>query len=127
MAHPPSRRCGLACDEPNDRLGQVLLDISGGLLLVRASDLTDDDYRLGLGVILKSLETIDEVRPDDRVACDPDAGALTYPGVVELEDDLVGQGTCPGDDTYRSRLGDLARHDPDLRFTWREGTWAVRT
>src|SRR5690625_7089202 len=103
MAHPPSRRCGLACGEPNDWLGQVLLDISGGLLLVRASDLTDDDYRLGLGVILKSLETIDEVRPDDRVASDPDAGALAYPGLGGVEDDLVGAGTCPGGDTYRAR------------------------
>ena len=41
----------------------------------RPADLPDQDDRLGLGVGGEELEDVEEGRPDDRVAADPDARA----------------------------------------------------
>ena len=55
---------------------------AAAVLLGRAADLADEDDRLGLGVGGEELQDVEERRPDDRVAADPDAGRLAEPASV---------------------------------------------
>ena len=62
----------------------------GGLLLAAASDFTDEHDGVGVGVIFKHVQHVDEGRSTDRVAADPDARGLD-PEPGELSDRLVGE------------------------------------
>ena len=77
MAHPLALGRGPAGDERDLRDVREVLGRPGGrLLLGGAADLADQHERLGLGVRREQLEDVEELRPDDRVAADADAGRL---------------------------------------------------
>ena len=78
------------------------------------------------GSAWNSGQGVDEARPVDRVAADPDAGALADAQVRELPDPLVGEGARAADDADPARLVDIARHDPDLALAGRDHPRAVR-
>ena len=93
MAHTLARRRLTPCDEGGDGLVRhVLLDPLCRVLLGRAADLTDDEDGVGVGVVLKELERVDEVCALDGVAADADGGRLADARVRELERRLVGEG-----------------------------------
>src|SRR6056297_3212154 len=126
VAHPLARRRGATGDEAHHRDVHVLLDVLGGLLLVVATDLTDQDRRLGVGVGLEGLEAVDEVRADDRIAADADTGALTQPTARELVDDLVGERAAAADHAHLALAADVTRQDTDLRLARADQAGAVR-
>src|SRR5271170_5239856 len=74
MAHTSPGRRGLSGDETDDWLLHMFFDVGGSGLFGRASDLADQDDRLGAGVFIKQLEGVDVIGADDGVAADSDGG-----------------------------------------------------
>src|SRR4029079_3625488 len=95
-------------------VAEVLRGPGRRLFLGRTADLADQHDRLGLGVLGKELEDVEERRPDDRVAADADAGRLAEAGVAHRLDGLVGQRPGAADDAHAAFAVDRARDDPDL-------------
>ena len=107
VAHALARRRLTPCDEGGDGLVRhVLLDPLRRVLFGRAADLTDDEDSVGVGVILKELERVDEVRALDGVAADADGGRLADACVRELEGRLVGEGAGARDEADVAGLAD---------------------
>lgn len=94
VAHSSARGGGNAGDEADDGLvgGVVALEEIGGILLGRATNLTDHDDSVSLGVLEEDLETVDEVGAGERVTADTDDERLTEAGLGGLVDSLVGEG-----------------------------------
>ena len=63
-----------------------------------AADLADQDDRLGPRVVLERREAVDEVRPVDGIAADPDHGRLAEAEPRQLIDGLVRQRSRARDD-----------------------------
>src|SRR6266540_2817438 len=126
VAHRLAGRGGEAGDVGDDRLRHLRLDEGGGLLLVVAADLTDEDHELGLVVRLEAGEHVGEGRADDRVAADPDDRRVAEPALGQLVPDLVGERARAGDGADRPLAEDLGRDDPDVRLPGRERAGAVR-
>src|SRR2546423_3136673 len=127
MAHATAGRRSLAGDESDDRLLALLFDEFGCLLLVRAADLPDHDDRRRLGIGFEGGETVNEIRPDQRIATDADAARLPKAVRRELVNDLVRQRAAPRHDADLSRLADAARDDADLALAGRDEAGTVRT
>ena len=107
VAHALARRRLTPCDEGGDGLVRhVFLDPLRRVLLGRAADLTDDEDGVGVGVVLKELERVDEVRALDGVAADADGGRLADARVRELERRLVGEGAGARDESDVTGLAD---------------------
>lgn len=127
MAHALARRRLTSCDKGGDRLVRhVLLDPLRRVLLGCAADLADDEDGVGVGVVLKELERVDEVRALDGVAADTDGGRLADARVRELERRLVGEGSGARDESDVAGLADGARCDAELRLLGGEEAGAVR-
>ena len=94
MAHALARRRGDAGDVGHDGLGDVLLDVAGRGLFVRAADLAHHDDAVGGGIGLEQLEAVDEVHAAHGIAADADAGGLAKAVARGLVDRLVGR-ACP--------------------------------
>ena len=92
MAHPATRGRSLTRDEPDQRNREVLPRPPGCCLLVRPPDFPDHDDGLGLTVVPKGRETVDEARANDRVTPDAHAGRLADSGERQLVHGLVGEG-----------------------------------
>ena len=93
MAHPLALRGRSTGDERGHRGAAKMLGRPGrGLLLRRTADLADQDDRVGPGIRGKQLEDVEERRPDDRIATDPDARRLAEPGIAHRLDGLVRKG-----------------------------------
>ena len=76
----PIRRPGgavLPGDKTDHRFLHVLLDIFGGFFFRGPADLAHHDHGMGIRIRVEQRERIDEVRADDRIAADSDAGGLT--------------------------------------------------
>ena len=82
VSHSSSGRSGSASDESDNRLVVlvVLLDVLGGVLLHRASDLADQDDTLGLGVREEDLDDVDVLGSGEGVTTDTDGEGLTETG-----------------------------------------------
>ena len=127
MAHALARRRLTPCDEGGDGLVRhVLLDPLRRVLFGRAADLTDDEDGVGVGVVLKELERVDEVRALDGVAADADGGRLADACVRELEGCLVGEGAGARDEADVAGFADGARRDAEFRLPGGEEAGAVR-
>ena len=127
VAHAAAWRSGLAGDEANH--GQVavvvLTEPVGGLFLSLATDLTDHDDTLGLGVIHKLSEHVNEVGTVEGVTADTDDGRLTEALGRGLVDSLVSEGARTGHNTDLALGVDVAWHDADLALAGLDDTWAV--
>jgi hypothetical protein len=64
---------------------------------------------------------------DDRVAADPNAGALSDPAIGELSDGLVDERSRAGDDADVPLLEDVTGHDADARLARRDDAGTVRS
>lgn len=95
----------------------VGLEELGGVLLGAATDLTDHDDTVGLGVLEEDLQAVDEVGTGERITANTDDERLAKTGLGSLVDRLVGQGAGPGDDANTAALVDEAGHDTDLALT----------
>jgi hypothetical protein len=78
-------------------------------------------------VLLEEGEDVDEVHAVDRVAADPDAGALTESGVGGLMHRFVGQRAGARDDTNLAGTVTGRRHDAHLALAGGDDARAVRT
>lgn len=118
VTHATSRGRADAGDEADDGLaavdGVVLAQEVGGVLLGRATDLTDHDDAVRLLVFEEDLEAVDEVGSAEGVTANADDERLAEAGLRGLVDGLVGQGTGTGDDANATALVDEAGHDADL-------------
>src|SRR5688572_12991105 len=108
MAHPAALWGRLTCDEPDNRLGNVLLHEGGGVLLVSTADLADHDDRISVRILLERAQAVDEVSSDNGVATDANARALTDPVAGEVIHDLVGQGAASGHQADAARCTDIS-------------------
>ncbi len=127
MPHPLSGRGCLTGHESRHRFRHVFRDVTGGPLLVLASDFTDEHYCFRLAIGLEKLQRLQEVQTNHLVAADTHASALPQVSPGEVVDDLVSQGAAAGHNTHRSFLVDRSRHDPDLGFARGYDTGAVTT
>src|SRR5581483_4846876 len=102
VAHPSSRRRGLAGDESHHRLFHVRLDELRRSLFRVASNLSDHHHDLGLRIAVEQFERIHEIRSDDRIATDADRRGLPDVPRCQLVDRFVGQRPRPRDDSDRA-------------------------
>ena len=126
MSHAATGRGGLAGDEPDDGLPDVVADERRGLFLGGAADLADQHDRVGRGVILEETEGVDEARADQRIAADADAGGLPEPEPGQLVDRLVGQRAALRDDADPPFAADVAGNDAGLGAPRRDEPGTVR-
>src|SRR5690606_1878108 len=111
VAHALARRRRPPGNEGDDRLGDILGDVASRGLLICAADLADQHDLFGERVVLEKLQHVDEVRPFDRVAADPDGGGLADTGPGQRIDDLVRQRAGARNHTDRAGYGDVTRHN----------------
>src|SRR5262249_17262670 len=114
VSHAPPRGRGLAGDESDHRLPDVLPDVGRRLFLLAAPDLTDHHDALRSLARVQERHGLRVVRADDGIAADADAGGLADAERGELRDRLVGQGPAAAHDTDAPALVDVAGHDADL-------------
>src|SRR3954468_19031184 len=114
IPHPPPLRRGLAGNEAYDRLRDPLADEGGRPLLVGAADLADHDNGVGIRIVLKGVETRDEIGANDRVSTDANAGALADTVSGELVHDFIGERTASRDESHPSRSADVAWNDSNF-------------
>ena len=114
-------------DEGHHRLVEVRLDPGRRLFFRGAADLTNQDYRFRLRVLLEQLQAVDITGADHRVAPDADAGRLPQSDLSQLVHRLVGQGTAAADHPDRALLVNECRHDPQLAFAGRDNSGTVGT
>jgi len=129
VAHASARRGSGAGDETHHGLVgvAVLSNPVGGVLLGLATDLTNHDNALGLGVVGEALQAVDEVGTVERVTANADAGGLAEAHIGGLGNGLVGQSAGAGHDSDFSLLVDISRHDANLALIGLDNTRAVRT
>ena len=125
VAHRLAGRRGEAGDVADDRLGHVLGDELGGLLLGVAADLAAHHDQLGLGVVLEEPDHVDEARARDRVAADADDRRVAEAALGQLVADLVGQRARARDDADVALLEERRRDDPDVGLARRQHAGAV--
>src|SRR5439155_12560158 len=88
-------------------------------------DLSDHDDRVGLRVRLEGRQTVDEVRPDERVAAEADACGLTQPLSGQLVHDLVGECSAARHYAHPAGPADVAVDDPLLAPACSDELWSV--
>jgi hypothetical protein len=120
VAHRLAGRRGEARDVGDDRLGHVLGDEVGGLLLGGAADLARHHDQLGLRVLLEEPDDVDEARARDRVAADADDRGVAEAGLGQLVADLVGQRARARDDADVALGEEARRDDADVGLARRE-------
>src|SRR5206468_12609032 len=98
MAHSLARGRAEPGHVGHYRLGDLLKDERGRVLLVAPADLTDQHDGLRLGVFLEPSQGFDEPDPVHGVTTHPDTGGLADPSLGELMDDLVGKGSRTEDE-----------------------------
>lgn len=127
MAHASAGRGRGTGDEGDDGLVGVTVGLQplSSILLGRATNLTNHDDTLGLGVIGESLQAVNEVGSVERITANADAGGLTQVDIGSLSDSLVSQSTGARNDSDLSLLVDIAGHDTDLALLGLDNTGAV--
>ena len=127
-ACPMRRPGGAVCPatKPTTGFFTLRLHVRRGGLLGVAADLADHDDRVRLRILVEQLQRVEEVRADDRVAADPDAGRLSDPELRQLPDRLIGQRARARNHADVAFLVDVARHDADLALARRDDARAVR-
>merc|ERR1719452_120811 len=99
--------------------------VFGGTLLDTASDLSGQDYPLGVGVTEEGLEAVDEVSAVEGVAANAHTQRLPQPGLRGLVHGLVGEGAGARHDADAAGV-DVSRHDADLALLRGDDAGAVR-
>lgn len=129
VAHTTSWRRRDTSNEAHHRLTSidnvVLAQEVGGILLSRATNLTNHDDAVGLGVVEEDLEAVDEVGAGEGVTTNADNERLAQTGLGGLVDGLVGQSAGTGDDADAAALVDEAGHDADLALAGGDEARAV--
>src|SRR5215213_7663758 len=115
-----------ASDVGHDRDAHLFPHVLGRELLGVPADLPDHHGALRLGVGLELAQDLDEVRPYDGVAADPDGSALSDLPLRELVDDLVGQRAAAAYDADVAEHEDVLRHYGDVRLLRRVDAGTVR-
>ena len=100
VSHSFAFWCGASGDEGGDWFFDVLGDVFSGGFFVFASDFTDHEDGVGVGVFFEHADAVDVVDSTDGVTTDPDAGGLGETDLGGLPDGFVGECSGAGDDTY---------------------------
>ena len=104
VTHASAGRGRKSSNERDNRLGLLagqveLLQELGGLLLGAASDLSNEDNTLSVGVLQEDGQAVDEVGSVEGITTNTDAEGLAKTDLGGLVDSLVGKSTGTGDDT----------------------------
>ena len=91
-----------------------------------AADFANHDHRLGLGIAIEQVQRIHKIRPDDRIAADPNRSRLSNPPLRKLMHGFVSQRARPRNNPDRTFLVNRSRHDPDFAFARRNNSRTVR-
>src|SRR5215203_5695954 len=126
VSHGLALRGREARDIGYDRDTHLAADVLGRELFRVTPDLPDHHGAFCFGVGLELTQDLDEVRPYDGVAADPDGGALSDLPLRELVDDLVGQRAAAAYDADVARHKDVLGHDGDVCLLRREDAGTVR-
>src|SRR5690606_28610327 len=105
-------------------LGFALEEL-GRIFLSRTTAFTDHDARLGFAVGQEHFQHVNEVGALDRIAADTDTSGAAAAFVRGLEHCFIGKRAGTGNNTHRTLLEDIARHDADLAFFRGQDAWAV--
>jgi len=116
---------GNTCDVGDHWFCNVVFNELGRLFFGGTADFTDHEYGLGLRVLFKQSQTIDEGGPGQGVAADTNTGALPEAQVGGLFYGFVGQGAGTGYHTHLACLVNRPRHNADLAFTRRDDARAI--
>ena len=126
MAHLLSGRSGHPCHVRRDRLGHVVGDELGSLLLGGPPDLTDHHHRLRLRIGLEGRQAVDERGAGHGVATDADTGRAADALLLQLVQGLVGERAGPAHDAHGATgQGDVAGGDADIALSGRDDPRAV--
>src|SRR5207248_3008028 len=125
-AHAPSRRRRRACNEGDDRLAHVALDVVRRVLFRASADLADEDYCRRLGIIVEELEGFALRRADDRVAADADTRGLADAAARELVHGFIDERPAAGHDADATHREDVAGHNADAALAGGDDARAVR-
>ena len=129
LTHPPTRRSSHTSNESDDRLTRVAIirPPLGRILLGAAADLADHDDPVRLRIVAEFHQTIDEVRPVERIAADPDARRLAQSGDGRLMHGLVRERAGTGHHPDSALRVDIPGHDPDFAFPRLDDAGTIRS
>ena len=127
MSHSSSRWRGNTSNEREH--GQVPLVVGrkplSSLFLSSATDFSNHDDALGLGVLNEALKHVDEVGSVEWVTSNADDSRLSKAEAGGLVNGFVSERARPGDDSDLALLMDVAGHDSNLAFAWLDNAGAV--
>ena len=128
VTHATAWGSSLASNEADGRQVAVVVvaEPLSSFLLGLATDLTNHDDTLSLGVVDELTEDINEVGAVEGITTNTDNRRLAEALKSCLVDSLVGQSTRAGNNTDLSLRVDVARHDTDLALARLDDSWAVR-
>src|SRR5215467_10468610 len=127
VPHAAAWRRSLACDEADHGLFHVGFDPCRSLFFRVAADLANQNYGVGVGIVVEKLDGIEKRRADDGIAADADASGLADAEKRQLVDGFVGESAAAADDADVSLLVNATGHDPDFAFPRRNDAGAVGT
>ncbi|KAH3669268.1 hypothetical protein OGAPHI_001389 [Ogataea philodendri] len=105
----------------------VLLEEVGSLFLGLSSDFSNHNDTLGVRVIQKECQSIDEIGARAWVSSHSDHQRLAKTDLCGLVDGLVGQGTRSGHNSHSTLLVDILGHNADFALLWSNDTRTVRS
>src|SRR6185503_13401495 len=89
------------------------------------ADLAHHDDAVSIGVFVEQLDSINEVRANDRVTADADTGRLTQLAAGELSDGLIRECSASRHNANRALQVNMPGHDADLALAGRDDAGAI--
>ena len=101
-------------------------DVCGSFFFGGAADLADHNDAARFRIFIEKLDGVDEVRADDRISSDSNAGGLADLSLRELAHGFVRQGSAARDDPHVAFQMNICGHDPDFAFARGNDSRTVR-
>ena len=125
MTHAFASGCGDTCNETYDWLFHIGFAPACGFCFVWATDFTDHDDGVGIRVVVEHAHDVDVLQAVDGVATNTDSARLAQANFSQLRDCLISQCTRATHHADATFAVDVARHDTDFDFIWRDQAWTV--
>ena len=95
----------------------MFLCVVGCRLLSIAADFADHDDRLGVGIVIEELKSVDKCRPNDGIPTNADRGRLSDATQGKLVNSFVRERPRAGNNSDIPLLMNAAGHDANLAFS----------